>query len=109
LTVLALQRLDAFALVRRRARPDALVTLGLPHPVAQSLARAANLLGYRVDRRPLRGMLALVVQNHPNRAGTNLSGIRGNSLCHGSILSGVGASGKPGAVHILHDVLSKKL
>jgi hypothetical protein len=33
-----------------------------------------------------------------NRARTDLSGIWGNSLRHGSILSGVGASGKPGAV-----------
>jgi transposase len=39
-----------------------------------------------------------VVQDHPNCAGTHLRGIRGNSLCHGSILSGVGASGKPGTV-----------
>jgi len=43
-------------------------------------------------------VLALVVQDHPNRAGTDLGGIRGNSLRHGSILSRVGASGKPGAV-----------
>src|SRR5229473_3047148 len=77
--VLALKRLDALALGRRRTGPQALVTLSLPHPVAQCLARAADLLGNRVDRRPLRGVLCLVVQDHPNRAGTNLRGIRGNS------------------------------
>src|SRR4051794_41426173 len=100
LAVLALERLDALALVRRWTRPYALVRLGLPHPVTQCLARAADLLGNRADRRPLRDVLALVVQDHPNRAGTDLGGIRGNSLRHGSILSRVGASGKPGAVHV---------
>jgi hypothetical protein len=43
-------------------------------------------------------VLALVVQDHPNRAGTDLRGIRRNSLRHRSILSRVGASDKPGAV-----------
>jgi hypothetical protein len=61
--------------------------------------RAADLLGNRVDRRPLRGVLALVVQDHPNRPGTDLRGIGRNSLRHHSILSRVGASDKPGAVH----------
>src|SRR4051794_40948482 len=98
LAVLALERLDALALVCRWTKPNALVRLGLPHPVTQRLARAADLLGNRAERRPLRGVLALVVQHHPNRAGTDLGGIRGNSLRHGSILSRVGASGKPGAV-----------
>jgi len=64
----------------------------------QRLARAADLSRDRGDRRPLRGMLALVVQNHPHRAGTDLRGIWWGSLCHRSILSRVGASGKPGAV-----------
>jgi hypothetical protein len=41
----------------------------------------------------------LVVQHHPHRAGTHLAGIRGNALCHGSILSSVGASANPGPVH----------
>src|SRR5205814_4125055 len=43
-------------------------------------------------------------QEHPNRAGTDLSGIWVNSLRHGSIHSGVGASGKPGPVHTVHGV-----
>src|SRR6201990_2909216 len=71
LAVLALERLDALALVRCRSGPDALVTPRLPHPIAQCLARAANLLGNRVDRRPLRGVLGLVVQDHPNCAGAH--------------------------------------
>src|SRR5438874_11586497 len=77
--------------------------LSPPHPVAQCLARAADLLGNRVDRRPLRSVLGLVVQDHPNRASTDLRGIWGNSLRHGSILSRVGASGKPGTVHFDRD------
>src|ERR1700739_2495450 len=51
-----------------------------------------------MDRRPLRGVLALVVQDHPNRAGPDLRGTWRNSLRHLSILSRVGASDKPGAV-----------
>src|SRR5256885_13729278 len=74
--------------------------LSPPHPVAQCLARAADLLGNRVDRRPLGSVLGLVVQDHPNRASTDLRGIWGNSLRHGSILSRVGASGKPGTVQL---------
>jgi hypothetical protein len=45
LAVLAFERLDGLPLVRCRTGPDALVTLGLPHPVTQGLARAADLLG----------------------------------------------------------------
>jgi len=46
-------------------------------------------------------VLAGVIQNHPNRAVPDLRRKLVRRLaCHGSILSGVGASGKPGAVHI---------
>ena len=42
-----------------------------------------------------------MIQNHPNRAVPDLSRKLVRHLaCHGSILSGVGASGKPGAVHV---------
>jgi len=43
-----------------------------------------------------------VVENHPNRTLADLRRIGGYSLRHGSILSRVGASDKPGAVHIQH-------
>jgi len=45
-------------------------------------------------------VLAGVIQNHPNRTVPDFRRklVRGLA-CHGSILSGVGASGKPGAVH----------
>src|SRR3954451_8647977 len=72
LAVFTFERLDALALVRCRPGPQALVTLGPPYPVAQCLARAADLLGNRVDRRPLRSVLGFVVQDHPNRASTDL-------------------------------------
>jgi hypothetical protein len=41
-----------------------------------------------------------VIQNHPHRAGSHLRRELVRCLaCHGSTLSRVGASGKPGAVH----------
>src|SRR5437868_10673494 len=96
LAVLAFERLDALALVRCRPRPDALVTLSLPHPVAQCLARAADLLGNRVDCRPLRGVLALVIQDHPNRAGTDLSGIWGTRFVMAPSSQELEPPGNPG-------------
>src|SRR5262245_18233541 len=45
-------------------------------------------------------MLALVVQNHPHRAGPDLGRkLVAGLLRHGSTFSGVGASTQPGAVH----------
>ena len=46
----------------------ALVVLGLPRPTPQRLGGAAHLAGYRLDRRPLRTVLALVLQHHPHRS-----------------------------------------
>src|SRR3954454_12159128 len=100
LAVLALQRSDAFLLGRGRAGAPALIALGLANPAAQGLRRAADLGGNRADRSRLRGVLALVVEHHPHRTGTDLRRIRGNMLGHGSILPGSGASGKPGAVQL---------
>jgi catechol 2,3-dioxygenase-like lactoylglutathione lyase family enzyme len=43
-----------------------------------------------------------VIQNHPNRSGTDLGRKFVRRLaCHSPILSGVGASGKPGAVQAI--------
>jgi hypothetical protein len=55
---LALQGLEAQALIRARARPQAPITPGLAHSVPQRLARAADLLRNRADRRVLRVVLA---------------------------------------------------
>jgi hypothetical protein len=45
-------------------------------------------------------VLAGMIQNHPDRTIADLRRKLVRRLaCHGSILSGIGASGKPGAVH----------
>src|SRR6202166_389548 len=75
------------------------VALGLLHPLMQRLRRAADLGGDRRDRRPARGMLAFVIQNHSHRAGADLGReLVGRLACHGSTFSGVGASDQPRAV-----------
>src|SRR5690606_30407872 len=68
----------------------------------------------RLNSGPQRGVLASVLLNQPHRTLADLGGklVRLVCLFHGSILSKVGASSKPGAIHaapILHpltDVLS---
>src|SRR4051812_46642363 len=96
-----LQRSDALVLGRGRAGAPALIALSLANPAAQRLRRAADLGGNRADRGRLGGVLALVVEHHPDRTGTDLRRIRGYALGHGSILPGSGASGKPGTVHCI--------
>src|SRR3954463_16122595 len=93
-----LQRSDALLLRRGRTGAPALIALSLANPAAQRFRRAADLGGNRADRGRLRGVLALVVEHHPDRAGADLRRIRGYRLGHGSILPGSGASGKPGTV-----------
>ena len=51
------------------ASPLAAVNLGLLDPFIQRLGRTADLRGNRTHRRPAGCVLALVFQNHPNRAG----------------------------------------
>lgn len=74
---LTLQRLDPLLLVRCWTGALALITLGLPNPVPQRLGIAADLRRDRTDRRPLRGMLAFVLEHHPNRALAHLRGVFG--------------------------------
>src|SRR5690606_30836364 len=81
-------------------RPFARITLGLPHPIPQRLTRAADLFGNRLDGSPLRGVLALVLEHHPNRPLPLLGGVLFRSR-HDSNLSKVGASGKPRAVQLM--------
>src|SRR5205085_11802500 len=84
---LALEFLDALLLGSGRAWPGAAVALALAHPLAQRLGRAADLAGDRLDRRPLRRVLVLGIEDHAHRAIHNLGGkLRG--LPHvGSILN----------------------
>jgi hypothetical protein len=69
---LALQRLDALALIRRRAGAQSLVALSLAHPIRQRLRRAANLGHDPSDCRPLRGVIRTTLLRHPDGAFTNL-------------------------------------
>ena len=67
--------------------------VGLPKLAVLTLKR----LQFYAPRR----ILVAVIQNHSNRTGPNLRSKLGRRLaCHGSLLSGVEAFGKPGAVHI---------
>jgi hypothetical protein len=98
LAVLALELLEPLTLSRRQPGPRAAVALGLPHPLPQRLARAAHFAGDRTDRRPLRPVRRLLLENQPDGTLLDLSRIPASSS-HGSILSSVGASGKAGAIH----------
>src|SRR5262249_25203153 len=65
----------------------------------QGLPCAADLSRNRDDRRPLRLVFPLMLEHHPNSPSTELRRI----LCccfHDSILSRIGVSGNPGAVHV---------
>ena len=100
-TILPLQRLQTLALVTGQAGPVAVVDLGAPHPVAQRLMRDAELGRDRADRRPLRGVLVLVLEHHADGPLAQLLGVPPLSG-HGSNLSRVGASRNPGTVQLLH-------
>src|SRR5690606_13471798 len=98
---LALELLEALPLARRQTGTLALVSLRLLHPCGERLGRAADFGRDRDDRRPLGCVLGTMLKHHPNSAFTNFRRVlRESSLIHhGSSLSRVGASGKPGAVH----------
>src|ERR1700686_1131779 len=99
LAVLAFQSLQLCRHIRGNTGAHTTVALGLLHPLMQRLRRAADLGGDRRDRRPARGMLAFVIQNHSHRAGADLGReLVGRLAYHGSTFSGVGASDQPGAV-----------
>src|SRR6476659_5297710 len=68
LAVLALQRLQAFTIIRRNPGLLVLVGLSLVHPPPQRLCCAADLRRNRHDRCPLRGMLAPMFDYHPDGA-----------------------------------------
>src|SRR5690606_8178947 len=97
-TILSLELLDPLSLCRRRTRPLAQIPLGLPHPATERLARAADLCSNRLDGRPLRRILTLVLEHQPNRPLPHLGGVL-LCLSHDPNLSRVGVSSKPGAIH----------
>src|SRR5690606_32659310 len=96
----ALQGLDPRLLIRRQPGPKPAVALGPTDPSPQRLRLAADLPGHRRDRRPLRAVLALVIQDQPHRPLTHLGCVPRQFVAHGSILSRFGASGKPGAIQL---------
>ena len=75
------------------------VALSLTDPPPQRLGRAAELRRDRTHRRPLRAMLALMLENQPDSPLANLRRITCRMSSHNSSLfSQDGASGKAGAV-----------
>jgi hypothetical protein len=84
---LALEFLDALLLGSSRAWSHAAVALALAHPLAQRLGRAADLAGNRLDRRPLRSVLVLGVEDHSRCALHDLGGKIRDLPHDGSILN----------------------
>jgi len=70
------------------------------HPAQQRLGRAPDLDRDGFHCGPLRGVIVAALKHQTNGALTHLGG-KLRRLLHGSIFSRVGASTKPGAVHIL--------
>src|SRR5690606_22047093 len=96
LAILALELFQSLQVRRGRPGTNAAITLGLSNPTPQGFGRTTDLAGNRADRSPLRVVVPLVLQHHPNRSFLYFGGkLR---LSHGSILSREGASGKAGAV-----------
>jgi hypothetical protein len=110
LAVLAFQSLQLCRHIRGNTGARTTVALSLLHPLMQRMPRTADLGGDRRDRRPARGMLAFVIQNHSHRAGADLGReLVGRLDCHRSTFSGVGASDQPGAVQSRISTASRQL
>ena len=69
---LTLQRLQALAIVRHNTGLLALVAISLVDQPPQRFCRAADLGRNRDDCRPMRGVLAPMLDNHPHGALPNL-------------------------------------
>jgi hypothetical protein len=67
LGVFTLELLELLALFRCQGGSSTRVTLGLTHPVAQRLRRAADLRRNRPNRGPLRIVLSLALEHHLHR------------------------------------------
>ena len=74
------------------------VALVSPDPVAQRLSGAADLLGDGPDGGPPRRAAVLLVADEADGTLPDLGGAPAG-FAHGSKLSSVGASGKPGSIH----------
>ena len=96
---LAFERPDPLTIVAGHARPGSAVSFSLTDPPPQRLGRAAELRRDRTHRRPLRAMLAPMLENQPDSPVANLRRITCRMSSHNSSpFSQDGASGKAGAV-----------
>jgi hypothetical protein len=97
LAVLSFELSEPRLLRRRHAGARTGICLRLANPPPKHLGGAPELRRDGLDRRPLRRVLTRALQDHPHGALADLR--RELALpSHGSILSTLGASGKPGAV-----------
>ena len=98
LAVLPLQKLEPLLLVRGEPGSLPRIAFCSPHPEPQRFRGATNLAGDRGDRPPLGLLLRLMLLHQPD---CPLLDLRRKPLpfCHAPILSRLGASGNPGAVH----------
>lgn len=100
LAVLAFQSLHTLGHLAGDARALAAIDLGLLDPIVQGLGRTADLHRYRHGSLSTRSMLALIVEDQTHGAFAHFGGKFVRCLAHDALsYSGVGASGKPGAVH----------
>ena len=90
--------LEPFPLRGRQPRTLAAISLRLPNPAPLRLGRAAHRSGNRFDRRPLRCVIAFLLEYQPYRPLSNFLWVP-LPLFHVPIPSRCRASAKPGAVH----------
>ncbi len=80
LTVLTLKLSDPIPLLAGQSRPEPVVALGLPYPIASRLTAAPDLHRDRLDRGPPAPMRPAVLLHHPNRPLPNLRPSRGRRM-----------------------------
>jgi hypothetical protein len=86
-----LELLDPLRLLCADARPGTIIDFGLADPTAHRLRRRPELLSDRTDRLPLRAVIALMLQHHPDRTLPQLPRIPPMTW-HDSILSRTGVT-----------------
>src|ERR1700721_2856125 len=101
---LTLEILDPGPLIGRQSWTEACVGLRFANPLPQALVVDLQLRCDRLHRLPLRWVLVLVIQHHPDCPLSELRRIR-PARCslvvwHRSILSKEGAVTIPGAIHL---------
>src|SRR5690606_6882802 len=97
---LTLKRLDTFLLRLGHARSPSRLHLLMLDPLQQGVGRTANLGRNRLHRRPLRRVFTAMLLHQSHGTLTDLRGkLVVLILAHGSILSRIEASSKPGSIH----------